>query len=282
MTFWITGSIEPFDDTTKPKTKDVITSDPNTDTSGYDDLRQGIEIRTPKQLYQSMQPKIWGGYVDKFGKVIHEQQIVSLGNPVSFVEYYNTIQNPDLPKYSSYDYIVLGKSYPLPIWNNQGPQKQQEVILEPLPIPFRLPSIHDVNNSPRGVHGLFQETNLQIQPRAFTEVFYGHNYFLEQGIEFFGQTNTGSIILEGYTNQYIQPRVQLFAETNLLLAFVSSSIKDNVGTLKEAVLKMTSSIALNNDNENNGLYYKSSVAGWSYYENSITDSLVYGGMLRGS
>jgi hypothetical protein len=282
MTFWITGSIEPFDDTIKPKSKDIITSDPNTDTSGYDGLRQGVEIKTSKQLYQSMQPKIWGGYVDKFGKVIHEQPIVSLGNPVSFVEYYNSTKNPDLPKYSSYDYIVLGKKYPLPIWGNQGPQKQQEAAIEPLPIPFRLPSIDSINNSPRGVHGLYQETNLQIQPGAFTEVFYGPHYFLEQGIEFFGQTNTGSIVLEGYTSQYIQPSKQLFLETNLLLFFVSSSIKDNVGTLREAVLKMTSSIALNNSNETFGLNMKSSTAGWSYYESSITDSLVYGGMLRGS
>lgn len=277
MAYWVTGSIPPFDDTRQPPPKVVFTKDPHTDTTEFDQYRQGIEIRTTRQLYGSNQPKIWGGTVDNFGRVSHEQSLSTPGQAVSFTEFYNTSRQEDLPKFNPVLFLNLGYLYPVPLWTNNGPQQEQEAIIEPFPVPFRLTSIE--GSAPfRGVHASVDLTNVQIIPDPSTSVF--GNPFLDQGRDLFGSTITGSIVLPNYASPDIinpQPFSDVATREVVLGQIISID-----ATFKSVLLRMTGSL----QGDLNPLLGRSSCAGSTSYGPNIarygTQGILFDNWLRGS
>lgn len=277
MSYWVTGSIPPFDDSLAIPTKTVVFEDPHTDTSGFNQFRQGVELRTVGQLYGSNQPKLWAGTVDFYGRVKHEQDISTFGQAVSFVEFYNSITQEDLPRFNAVDYMVLGADYPLPLWLNNGPQQEQEAIIEPLPLPYRLPSIEGATPV-RGVRGSLDSTNLQILPGASTLMF--GQPFLDQGRDLIGESIEGSIVVPGYaSSEYSNSEPFDDIRTREVILSALTSIDD---TFKAVLLSMTGSL----QGDLNPLRGRSSCAGRDCYGPNMarygTDSIAFANWQRGS
>lgn len=238
MSFWITGSIAPFDDTRQPPSKVALSEDPHINMRDVSSYRQGVEIRTVHQLYGSNQPKVWGGSIDVYGNINHQQNLNTLGQSVSFADFYHSSLQEDLPNFNPVDFLVMAEYYPLPVWTNQGPQQDQEAILEPLPISTRLPTIEGVNNSARGVRGEIDLQNLQILPGPSVWVF--EQPFLDQVMDHFGDDLSGSILLLPYTSPNLDIHLPFIETTKREkdVGFLTSLDAD----FKTALLKMTGSL----------------------------------------
>lgn len=139
--FSTTGSFEPFSDVLLEQKEKTSGSVPNTDTSAIDRYRQGIELQTRAQLYETIQPKIWGGTVSYTGKLNHQQDYWALGQAKDFTSVEGQTTFTDNPEFNPVLYLNLGVQYPYPILFNGGLQEQQQAIIEVVKTPFRFPSL---------------------------------------------------------------------------------------------------------------------------------------------
>lgn len=242
MSYWVTGSIKPFDDTRKPPPKVVLDQDPHTNTADVNSYKQGVEINTIQQLYGSNQPKFWGGSVDVYGSITHQQNLNTLGQAVGFTDFYQSPTQEDLPNFNPVDFIVMADKYPLPIWINGGPQQEQEAIIEPLPISSRLPNTEGIKNRSRGIKGKIDLENLQILPGASVRVF--GQPFLDQGLSYFGDDLSGSIILPPFVSDDLDVPAPFVEKTKREQDVSSLTSLD--ATFKSALLAMTGSLEGNN------------------------------------
>lgn len=178
------------------------------DTSSTNGLRQGVEIRDFNQLYGSTQPKIWAGNINHFTKAS------TVGQARSWVEFTNSTIFKELPRFDPVAFLVSGDDYSAPLYFNEGPQSEEEAIIEPFTIPYR--KDHNGPYFPRQVHaGLEDGNNFEfIDKRASRlEQFIYYDapeevrYFLDEGSEEFG-----GIIIDGYTPQ-LETQLQPFDET---------------------------------------------------------------------
>ena len=281
MAYWITSSFVPFDDTLAVPTKQVQLSDPRTNTSQFDRFRQGVELKTLNQLYGSTQPKIWGGSVDHFGRIRHDQDFNTYGQAVDFSQFEGSGLWTDTTKFNVVEYMVSGSSYPTPILFNDGPAKQQEAIIEPLTIPFRLPSTEGGKpaRSVKGGIDLTVDYFYSCDPNVNTT----YQPFLDEGEHLFGDTRLGSIRIQGYVSPVISTTLP-FNDTTEQNIYVKR-LNLNSG--------MTGSFQVMNSNvQDNGetlipdSRLRSSTAGFSQYGPNIarygTDSVAFSGWLRGS
>lgn len=275
-------SFTPFDDTLTPRRY------PRATTSGssfpYDHLRQGIEITTAKYLYAGSQPKFWAGANNFVGQTSandtldHAIKIVTYGQALGFVDYDGHSIFEDLPKYDPVSYITLGDDYPLPIVLNEGPMQQDEAIIEPFTIPFRLKTnegpiyarspggeLEDGNNFldlKRGANRIEQFIDLQD---PLTPV-----YFLDLGQEEFG-----NIRIDGFvtgTQRLSYP----FDDTQQEFVVATATTTDEtfIATLKD--------LDINNDEDLRPYKKKSANAGFCYVGSQMgTDSISFGGYIKG-
>lgn len=192
----------PFDDT---QTVIYIPTDEDTggiNTRDVDPYRQGVEIRTNRQRFAGMQPKIWAGNTD------HVVNVNTIGQARSFVEYENSLLFEDLPEFDPVSYIELGSDYPLPIVFNEGPQQEEEASVEPITIPFRKLStegpffahriaatIEDGND----FDTVFRNSNRTIQFQNYDDPLE-IRFFLDEGVALWGDGDTDEkIVTPGYT-----------------------------------------------------------------------------------
>lgn len=290
MTFWVTGSLLPFNDQqVYPVDTQFTSSDPPMDTTPYDNFRQGTEIKTMKHLVGSSQVKMWGGGFDYRGRITHEQQIVTYGQAVSFTEFYNNHEfNETLIKFDPVEYISLINNYPFPITFNQGPQQQQEAIIEPFTIPQRLPSTEGFNLA-RTIKAEIEDGNhldgilagnSRIEQFIELDPPIKVRPWLDHGAEHFGDTYTGSIVTPGViTNE--QRKLNPYIDTeNLYIINQLSADTSFKEVLK--IMKFGSGI----DEDLRPRDKKSTSAGSTIYGPSQartgTDSIAFIGTLRGS
>ena len=178
------------------------------DTTGIDDLRQGVEIRTLKHVFGSNQPKIWSGNIHHFTRV------TTYGQFRSWTEYQNSISYSD--NVVPFDPILYIKSqnngmdtYPYPIYFNNGPQQSEEVGVEPLTHPFRL--ANSVIEGAYPIHrpkGNIEDGNpTQAIPQSNNRILQFIEYetpltsdpFLDSGQQYIGSgAIEDSIIIDGY------------------------------------------------------------------------------------
>lgn len=282
MAYWVTGSLlVPFDDIIALPTKAVMTVSPHTDTREVDNFRQGVELKTVKHVYGSTQPKMMGGEPSLFGVVSHEQNVNSPGQATSFTDFYADHEFVDLSLFKVDDYMALGADYDLPLWLNGGPQYQEEAILEPLTITFRLNSIEGVDPT-RTVKGSIEETDLEgniIEQFIDTEWPTVTRPWLDFGETQFGDLMTGSVTFPGY----------IPSEQQLLAAF-SDTTEDEVALTYVLADTATKSALLAMAYGMSGSILpsmkKSATAGWSHYGPELarygTDSIAFSGWMRGS
>jgi len=260
-----------FDDTILPPTKQVLTTDPNTDTSAFGNLRQGIDLKNMSQLYGSSQPKVWGGQVDSFGVISHEQNFNTIGDVTPFTDFFGSVAQEDLPKFDIVSYLTFGSDYRFPIWLNGGPQRQQEAAIEPLPIVFKLPSAEGVKQT-RGVHASWDSENEQF--------ITGESVmpFLDEGEEKFGDSYEGAVLVSGFASN--DPTYQSAFEDTTQEANYINFFTNLSQPFVDAYAAMSGS------NMSFGLTPPFSSRGNSCYGPNAaryrTDSFAFVGLLRGS
>ena len=210
MAYWISSSVVPFDDTLTITTliglNSVTTGVSNT--KPIDGFRQGVELNTVDKFFISTQPKLWGGSIKFDGKVSHLNETYTYGQAVSFAEFFGKSQFDDrLKKFDSTLYINLGGSYPFPLFFNEGPQQQEENVVEPITIPFRKNSPEYVGYLAKGIHGSLEDGQ---DDKFFGTTPISHFFeygvplktmpFLDQGEQRLGDAFSGSVIIPGYVS----------------------------------------------------------------------------------
>lgn len=274
-------SFTPFDDalTTIRPTRPTQSGS----TYPYDHLRQGVEMTSTKHLYNGTQPKLWAG-ADNFSDVArgsnlvdHGIKITTYGQSVGFIDYDGHSLFEDIPKFDSTLYVEMGGAIDFGAEFNEGPMQQQEAIIEPLVIPFRLPT----NEGPEYSHKIWGQledgnnfldsTKSSNRIQQFIELKSSEtpSFFLDSGGSQFG-----GIILDGYsvnTKKINRP----FDDTQQ--KFVVNSIQ----TTDQTLISRLYDLDINLDDDIRPFETKSACAGFIFIGSAGTDSIAFGGTTRG-
>lgn len=289
----------PFNDTTD-KGRFIATALYNQtgngiNTSGIDDLRQGVEIRTLKHVFGSNQPKIWSGNIH------HYTRVTTYGQFRSWTEYQNSITYDDLViPFSATLYIESQKNgintYPYPIYFNNGPQQSEEAAVEPLTHPFRLENSYIEGAYPaRRPKGNIEDGNpTQAIPQSNNRILQFIEYaapltpdpFLDAGQQYIGDGPVeDDIIIDGYV-LFTQRLGDPFNDTEdeeivkqLAVDSATSGSLAYLGALKQLNIEL-------DDDIRETYTQKSAPAGYTVYgpdqSRYGTDSVAFVGWLRGS
>jgi hypothetical protein len=250
------------------------------DTSGWDLYRQGVEISNNKFRFLGSQPKLWSGNTDG------STDIVTYGQALGSIDENTTNLGSkflDIPRFNPVAYIELGQDYPAPILFNEGPSQKEEAVIEPLTIPFRLPT----NEGPFYAHSVRGEmedgnsfdshiTRATNRFEQFIELHPPMNirFFLDEGGDYFGTVLRSPYIAD------IERKIVPFDDT--LPYSPESKLQTTNGTIKNIIHEGAK------QGEENLLPYgkKSAQAGFSYYGLNSgqygTDSVAFGGWACGS
>lgn len=285
----LTGTeFTPFNDTDEPRVQEFVRlfnkSSKGIDTSDIDEFRQGVSIKTSNQLNQSTQPKIWAGNLNHFA------EFNTFGQAVTFTEHENDKRFEDLPRFNPVWYLK-DDNYPHPIIDNEGPQEENEAIIEPLNI--RQEPQKDLF-SLNGVRGSLQDGNMDneseegsnmvvqvIDSRISDDEFF----FLDEGEERFGKGSVDEqIIIENYIPSIERTMFPFQDNFDKKFEATLSSINTEDKNIKELIFANDTSHL---DNDIREVYNQvSSTAGYDVYgsEQALngTDSVAYIGLTLGS
>lgn len=191
------GEFTPFNDTDGPRIQQAVLEFNNVvsgyDTTVVDRFRQGVNLTLPRYVYQSLQPKVWTGRLD------HQARVVTIGQARSFTEFEDSTIFEEQPEFNPVWYIE-DPNYPFPIVFNNGPQQEEEAIIEPFTIPMR----KNTNIGPfypRSVKGSVEDGNSFDNldgSSNFVEQFIDYDapldprFFLDEGQGYFGTFPTAS------------------------------------------------------------------------------------------
>lgn len=279
------GEFTPYNDTDGPRVQEAVkTFEIGTqgyDTSQIDRFRQGVSMRTNEHVYETMQPKIWAGNLK------HVTRVVTIGQARSFTEFFDTKLFEEKPEFNPVWYIE-DPDYPFPIIFNDGPQEEEEAIIEPFTIPMRKKSIEGPFY-PRTPKASLEDGNGFDDLRGGTnrvEQFIDYaqpldpRFFLDEGQEYFGGVNNGSIIIEGFTPVIIR-NLDPFNDTK------DESIVDRLETNDADFISAVKALDVDlSEDIRETFTRKSATAGGDVYgpDNAIygTDSIAFRGTTRGA
>jgi hypothetical protein len=265
------------------------------DTSGIDDVRQGVEIRTLKHVFGSNQPKIWSGNIHHFTRVTTYGQFRSWTEYQNDISYYDNVIpfNPILYIKSQNNGV---DTYPYPIYFNDGPQQSEEVGVEPLTHPFRLASsvIEGAFPAHRPKGNIEDGNPTQAIPQSNNRILQFIEYaapltadpFLDAGQQYIGDGPIeDDIIIDGYV-LFTQRLGDPFDDTEdeeivkqLEINVATSGSLDFLMALKQLHVEL-------DDDIRETYTQKSATAGYTVYGPEQTrygtDSVAFVGWLRGS
>lgn len=256
------------------------------DTSLIDRFRQGVEIRTSRHVYESVQGKIWAGNLNHFVLVR------TIGQARSFTEFENTpIFDDNTRKFDPVLYIeaqLYDVQYPYPIIFNNGPQQEEEASIEPLTIQFRKAN-NEGRYPARSVKASLEDgNNFDSEELASSRVqqfidFTPPNearFFLDEGQQYIGTDVTSSIIIEGFT-PFIQREIIPYDETR------DERIVNRIQTADPAFISVLKALNFDLDGDIREEFdKKSATAGNDVYGPDAalagTDSIAFVGRIRGA
>jgi len=299
----------PYDDTTiispaelriGSMPEDVISiymqSGSGMDTSAYDKLRQGVELRRANHVYGTTQPKLWAG------NLLHRPlEFIPYGEARTWTEYENTTEYYDNTIPFDPVYYINSQqngiiTYPFPIYFNDGPQQGQEAIIEPLTIPFRANTSYIEGAYP--VHrpkGNLEDGNpTQDIPQSNNRVLQFIEYntpltpnpFLDAGQQYIGDGPIqDDIIIEGYVDFNLRLGDPFDdTETSEIVdqLLITTSSLNGLDFIQQLKL-----LHINLDDDIRETYtQKSATAGYTVYGPEQgrygTDSVTFSGWSRGS
>lgn len=259
--------------------------------SASNNQRQGVELRTSADIYNSSQAKIWSGKIKRDGVIEQgflETDMVGFGQPLSFTAtYYQSDFTEKQIKFDPVAYVSNSLTYPFPIELNGGLPSQDTNILEPLTIPFRLPSTEN-NYFAKGVHVTLDEgpesDGLGKGNRIISQFinYYDTNIesvpFLDEGQQIIGDPS-GAVYLPGYVTVN-QGTIAPFTDkpNNYDVYILSAS-----NTFLEAAETLDYS---RDEDIRKTFVRKSATAGYDSYGPGMarigTDSIAFASRLRGS
>jgi hypothetical protein len=263
--------------------------------SASNNARQGVEIKSSAELYNTTQPKIWAGSIKRDGTIeqgYKETDLIGLGQTLSFRGATNEI--PFLEKQTKFDaaaYVANSLDYSFPIQLNGGLAGQSVGgIIEPLTIPLRLPSIES-NYYARGVHasmdvgpatdGLGKGNQIISQFIDYYDLNQSTRPFLDEGQQIFGNLS-GAIYLPGYSSNQSRVGIPFTEKDN------NYAINELTGALSGSeLLAVLQSLDFSRDEDIRRTFErKSAPAGYDSYGPGMarqgTDSISYSSRLRGS
>lgn len=266
------------------------------DTSAFDKLRQGVEMRRPVHVYGSTQPKLWAGNLSH-----RPQEFIPYGEARTWTEFENTTQYYDnTVPFDPISYIKSqengNNTYPFPIYFNDGPQQGQEAAIEPLTIPFRLDTTVVEGAFPiRRPKGNLEDGNStpdipQSNNRVLQFVEYNtpltSDPFLDAGQQYIGDGPIeDGIIIEGYVDFNLRLGDPFDdTETSELInqLVINTSSLNGLDFIEQLKL-----LHINLDDDIRETYtQKSATAGYTVYGPDQarygTDSVTFSGWGRGS
>jgi len=279
------GQFVPFQDTDAPRVQKAIQNHANTtqgyNTAIYDQYRQGVSIRTSRHLFSTTQPKLWAGNLK------HAVRVETIGQARDFTEFEDDPKFEELPKFSPVWYIQ-DENYPFPIVFNNGPQQEEEAIIEPFTIPFRKanPFGNFVPRTPKA--SLEDGNNFENYDGGTTRVeqFIEYNqprtprFFLDEGVEYFGENVATAIVIDGYV-AFIQRDADPFDDTK------DEQIVEQINTTDATFISRLKELNFDLSEDIRGTFSKkSATAGGDVYGPDSarygTDSVAYRGLIRGS
>lgn len=214
----------PFNDTDQPRIEqavlaaDVVSG--GMDTTLVDPYREGVNIRTARHRFNSTQPKLWAGNLN------HYVTVRTIGQARSFTEFDNSavfvdqpisVSNPTHPADFNPIQYIQDPEYPFPIIFNNGPQQEEEAIIEPFTIKFRRPSIEGQVTA-RSVKANLEDGNtFDSDQRAANRIEQFISFTPPNEPRFFldeGEAYVGEVILDGILTERYDP-VALYKLTSL-------------------------------------------------------------------
>jgi hypothetical protein len=202
MAYWVKDRFyEPFVDIANyyAKTNRNLVVTDGMSTTPIDIYREGVNLRTSQDVYNSNQLKIifqdgtQRNIAKPNGEMIHESPFITYGQAGDFIQYtsnglYNdshvgiegTMLGGDgnrISKTTNYliesgliveGYINADDVYP--IYMNGGPQFYEESIIEPFPLPFRLATNENAQEQIRGVYAFLEAGNQGDERRFGTDI----------------------------------------------------------------------------------------------------------------
>lgn len=219
------GQFTPFQDSDTPRVESAVqnfvSATQGYDTTVFNQYRQGVSMRIARHVYETTQPKIWAGNLK------HAVRVVTIGQARDFTEFENTPEFEELPEFNPVWYIE-DETYPFPIIFNNGPQQEEEAIIEPFTIPFRKanPFGNFVPRTPRG--SLEDGNNFDNYDGGTTRVeqFIEYNspvtprFFLDEGAEYVGTIIEPALLTNAFDPIANYPLTEQ--------SFVSSSSPDQI------------------------------------------------------
>ena len=200
MPYWVNDtSYKPFVDTANyyGRTNRYLTVSGGMPTKEIDIYREGVNLRTIQDIYNSNQPKILfqDGTQDRLtepnGELLHQSPFITYGQAGDYVQYTsNTLFNDShvgvdgtllfggtrISKTANYliesaliveGYLNADDVYP--IYMNGGPQFYEESIIEPFPMPFRLATNESPQEQIRGIYAFLETGNVGDERRFGTD-----------------------------------------------------------------------------------------------------------------
>lgn len=243
-------------------------------TRQIDAYRQGVELRGYRELYGSSQPKLWSG------NIRHYTRTNPIGQARSWVEYENSLIWEELPEFNPVAYLSSGDSYPTPIYFNDGPQSEEEAIIEPLTIPYR--KDHSGPFFPRQIHGTLEDgNNFETLDRRSNRIEQFVDYQDPLQVRYFldeGQETMGGITIHGYV-AYQETLIRPWNETKdeEIVKQVNTTNSDFISVLNRLDFDLSEDIRQK-------FTVKSTTAGTIIDAGNArygTDSIAYAGLLRG-
>lgn len=201
MAYWVTDIFfKPFVDIEDyyGKTNRNLVVSGGMPTKAIDIYREGINLRTVQDVYNSNQPKVifqdgtQANLAKPNGEMIHESPFITYGQAGDYIQYTsNTLFNDShvgvdgtlldngkrISKTTNYliesgliveGYVNADDVYP--IYMNGGPQFYEEGIIEPFPMPFRLATNESPQEQIRGVYAFLEAGNIGDERRFGTDV----------------------------------------------------------------------------------------------------------------
>lgn len=278
------GQFTPFQDSDTPRVQKAVqnflSATQGYDTTVFDMYRQGVSIRTSKHLYSTTQPKLWAGNLN------HAIRVVTLGQARDFTEFEDDPKFEELPEFNPVWYIQ-DQEYPFPIVFNDGPQEEEEAIIEPFTIPFRKPNTFG-NFDPRQPKAVLEDGNgfdnldggtTRVEQFIEYSIPSTPRFFLDEGVEYFGPVNN-AIVIEGFV-AHIQRDIDPFDDTK------DERIVEQITTNNAAFISRLKELDFDLSEDIRGTFSKKSApAGGDVYGPEAarygTDSIAYRGLTRGS
>lgn len=338
MPYWIVNTnFKPFHDDPffygKTTRKLIVSGGINT--VAIDNFREGVNLRTSNDIYNSNQIKI--SFLNASedlrpspnGDLSHESSFITFGQAVDFIQFTGqsafvdsrtgiegtclTVNGKRQSRTVEYliknDKIVQGTLEPnsvYPVYMNGGPQFIEECIIEPFPIPNRLPTNESAQETARGIFAFIEGGNVgderrfgtskneQMIYRDLPTVVRPYLEFGSQQIIVTGSAGNVIKVIESkpsaIPNQAFVSKIKPWIDEPKNIYF--PRFTDTLDLLKIPVTINSSTISFytlnygTSDTEIQSRDQKSASAGYSYYGGSSglygTDSIAFGGIYRGS